>query len=103
MSVIGMLYFLEKRFMSAIDSHAGQVEGLSSPCDNAATITPNNDTDLAYITRAIWVGGAGAINVTLAGGQTVLFSGILAGTLLPLRITRVLSSSTSATNLVGIW
>lgn len=89
--------------MAAIDSHAGQVENLSSPCDNAAIITPNNDTDLIYVTRAVWVGGAGTINVTLAGGQTVLFSGIVAGTLLPLRITRVLSSSTSATDLVGIW
>ena len=89
--------------MAAIDAHAGQQELLSSPCDNAATITPNNDVDLAYVSRGIWVGGAGTINVTLAGGQTVLFTGILAGTLLPLRVTRVLASSTSATNLVAIW
>lgn len=89
--------------MPAIDAHAGQQELLSSPCDNAAAVTPSDSADLAYISRAIWVGGAGAINVVLAGGQTVLFAGIAAGTLLPLRITRVLASSTSATSLVVIW
>lgn len=89
--------------MPAIDTHKGQQELLSSPCDNGAAITPNNNTDLTYVSRAIWVGGAGSVNVVLAGGQTVLFTGILAGTLLPLRVTRVLASSTSATNLVAIW
>lgn len=87
----------------AQDVHAGQSETLSSPCDNGAVVTPNNDTDLTYVTRALWVGGAGTVNVVLAGGQTVLFSGIQAGTLLPLRVSRVKSSSTSATNIVAIW
>lgn len=89
--------------MAAIDTCAGQPEILSSPCDNAATVTPNNDTDLTYVTRGLWVGGAGSVNVVLAGGQTVLFAGIQAGTLLPLRVSRVKAASTSATNIVAIW
>lgn len=89
--------------MAAIDTCAGQSEILSSPCDNAAIVTPDNDTDLTYVTRGLWVGGAGSVNVVLAGGQTVLFAGIQAGTLLPLRVSRVKSSSTSATNIVAIW
>ena len=89
--------------MPAIDAHAGQQELLSSPCDNAVAITPSNTEDLTYVTRAIWVGGAGSVNVITAGGQTVLIVGVQAGTLLPLRVTRVLSSSTSATSIVGMW
>ena len=89
--------------MAAIDTCAGQPEILSSPCDNAEIVTPDNNTDLAYVPRGLWVGGAGSVNVVLAGGQTVLFAGIQAGTLLPLRVSRVKSSSTSATNIVAIW
>ena len=89
--------------MADIDAHAGSQELLSSPCDNAVAITPNNDVDLTYVTRAVWVGGAGAINVITSRGQTVLIAGIQAGTLLPIRVSRVLASSTSATNIVGMW
>jgi hypothetical protein len=39
--------------------------------------------------RAIWVGGAGTLTATMSNGDSVLFSGIAAGTLLPIRATNV--------------
>lgn len=75
----------------------------STPAQHAFSITPANSTDLTHATRAIWVGGAGNLNVTTVGGETVLFSGIAAGTLLPIAATQVQSSSTTATLIVGLY
>jgi hypothetical protein len=36
-------------------------------------------------------------------GATTLFTGILAGTLLPVRATRVKATGTTATNIVALW
>jgi len=75
---------------------------ITAPAANAATITPDDDTDLAYTTRAIWVGGEGDLTVIMHGGATVTYTSVAAGTLLPIRVVRVLESTT-ATDLVGMW
>jgi len=77
--------------------------GYGQPAVQGFAIAPDNNTDLQYTTRAVWVGGAGAVKVTLAGGDTVTLSGVTAGTLLPLRVTRVFSTGTDATLLVGLY
>lgn len=86
--------------MAATDRSQG---GLGAPAAHGFAIAPDNSTDLLYVTRAIWVGGAGAVKVTLYGGDTVTLSGVTAGTLLPLRVTRVFSTGTDATLLVGLY
>lgn len=73
------------------------------PGSNAAAVTPNDSTDLTYTTRALFVGGAGNIAVTMAGGQSVTFTGVTAGALLPIRVTRVLSTGTTATTITALW
>lgn len=77
--------------------------GLDSPVENAAAVTPDNDNDLDTVTRALWVGGSGNISLDTVGGDTVTISGISAGTLLPIRVARVRSTSTTATNIVALW
>lgn len=52
--------------------------------------------------RALWVGGAGNISVRTTEGTDVLFSGIAAGTVLPVRGVRVNSTNTTATLIVGL-
>jgi len=76
---------------------------IESPAENAFAITPNNSVDLATNTRAIYIGGNGNISLITVGGNTVTFVGLLAGTLLPIRASRVNSTSTTATNLVGLY
>jgi hypothetical protein len=55
------------------------------------------------VTDAIYVGGTGNIVWVLATGDTVTLDGAVAGTILPIMALRVNSTSTTATNLVGLW
>ncbi len=76
---------------------------LNSPYASAADITPNDSTDLGTVTRAIYVGGAGNVAVTMKNGTSVTFTAPPVGTILPVRATRVLATGTTATNLVALW
>lgn len=67
----------------------------------AALITPS-DSAVIPITRGIFVGGAGNINVRMADGNTILFTGVNTG-ILPIQVDMVLSTSTTATNLVALY
>lgn len=75
----------------------------SDPAINAFSITPSDSVDLLAGTRAIYIGGSGDVQVTMLGGTTVTFPGVLAGTVLPLRVTRVWVTNTTATNMVGLY
>lgn len=70
---------------------------------HAVAITPSDGSDLAVECRAVYVGGAGNMNVDLPDGGTVLFSGLTAGSILPVRVRRVRSTSTTASNLVALY
>lgn len=69
--------------------------------ETAFAITPHNTTELPFVTKRIFVGGAGDVRVTMADGTAVTFTGVLAGTILPVRASKVLTATT-ATNLVGM-
>lgn len=71
--------------------------------DNAALVTPSDSADLSSPAQALFVGGAGNIKVTTQGGQTLLLTGVTAGSVLPLRVTRVWSATTTATNIAALW
>jgi hypothetical protein len=85
------------------DQHSSFVEGLTSPADNAAAVTPSDSTDLAFTSRALYIGGAGNIVVTMAGGGDVTFTAVPAGSILPIRVSRVKSTSTTATSIVNLY
>ena len=72
------------------------------PARHAAVITPHDTTNIGPV-RGVYVGGAGNMNVTMESGATVLFSGIPAGTTLPIRVTTILSTSTTATLIVALY
>jgi hypothetical protein len=79
------------------------VNDLSEPAGNLVAVTPNDSTDIAE-TRALWIGGAGNVTVDMAGGGTnVTVTGALAGTFLPLRVTRVYDTDTTATNILAVY
>ena len=68
----------------------------------AAAVTAA-DTDLAYITRSIYVGTAGDLVVVMAGdGAEVTFTGIPAGSLLPIAVTQV-KAATTASDIVALY
>jgi hypothetical protein len=78
--------------------HAASLE---SPASHAFSITPDNDTDLAYLPRAIYVGGYGSLAIVTPSGETVTF--VDASGWMPIRAARVLATGTTATDLVGVY
>ena len=87
--------------MPAIDI-AGDNDA-TNPGRYAEAVTPSNSVDLTRVSRALFVGGAGNLSVVMAGnGETVVFIGVPAGAVLPIRVSRVNSTSTTATNIVAI-
>ena len=73
-----------------------------APYKSAAVVTPADGSDIP-VTKGLYVGGAGNVNVDFSSGPTVLFSGVPAGTVLPIRVKRVRSTSTTATLIVALY
>jgi hypothetical protein len=68
------------------------------------TVNFTNPSNAAVpVTAVIYCGGSGNIQVQTAQNETVLFYGVLAGTVLPVQVVRVWTTNTSATNLVAIY
>lgn len=85
-----------------VDTFQNQDSGIAGPFTHASAVTPHDANDLAFVTRAIWVGAAGNLVVTTLGGNQVTFTGFGPGWL-PGRIQRVHASGTTATGLVAVW
>ena len=83
------------------DQHSSFTEGLTSPADNQVAITPSDSTDLAFNSRAIRVGVGGTLVVTPAGGGSDVTYTVYNGEVLPIRVSRVKATGTTATNLVN--
>lgn len=77
--------------------------GLTSPALHAVAVTPHDSTDLTAFARSLYVGAAGNISLVTAGGDTALFTGVLAGSILPVRVQRVNATSTTATSIVSLY
>lgn len=52
--------------------------------------------------RAVFVGGLGNVTVVTPAGQTVTFTAVAAGTLLPVQCQQVKATLTTATLIVGL-
>lgn len=65
-------------------------------------VTPSDATVLAP-TRGIYVGVAGNVAVKLLNGTTVTFTAMASGIIHPIRATQVLSTGTTATNIVAVY
>lgn len=63
-----------------------------------------SDSTVLETTRALYIGGAGDVAVVFAdGGSAVTLAGALAGSILPVQVTKVMSTSTTATNIVALY
>lgn len=72
------------------------------PARNAAAVTKSDSTVIAQ-TDGLYIGGAGDVAVTMKGGGSVTFIGVTAGQILPIMVTQVLSTGTTATNIVALY
>lgn len=67
---------------------------------NAYAITPSNITELVF--RALYMGGTGHIFVQKLDGTNQIIRNVPTGAILPIEGRKVLSTSTTATNIVGL-
>lgn len=74
------------------------------PASKLVAITKSDATDLtANKIKALWVGGAGDVAVIgINDTAAVTIVGVPAGTLLPVMVSKVMSTNTTATSIVGL-
>jgi len=72
------------------------------PAVKAGAITPGTIYGASVISRAIYVGGSGNVNLKLLDGSNVTFVSVDSGTLLPVASILVNTSGTTATNMVWV-
>lgn len=82
------------------DLYKNHAVGMSDPVLSASTITPDDAADLPTATRAVYIGVAGNLHVTLISGDIVTFQNMNQGWH-PLRVARVWAAGTTASGVVG--
>lgn len=87
---------------AAADRFTGVQDAFAGPYRKAEVVTKSDTVDLTNVSRALWVGGAGNVIVIMQDGTQVTFTAVAAGTLLPICISRVMSTNTTATSMVAL-
>lgn len=69
----------------------------------AFAITPSDSADLLVPANGLYIGTSapGTLKVTCADGSVVTFGAIIAGAIIPLSVTRVFSTGTTVSNIIG--
>jgi len=69
---------------------------------HGAVAVTTSDATIIPVTRSLYIGTGGNINVRMADGQTILFSNVAAG-IFPIQVDQVLSTSTTAALIVALY
>ena len=81
---------------------AGSPANNPAPGETWVPIVTNDTVDLQPTPRGIWVGGGGTVVVRGTDNVLGTFLNVPAGSMLPLRATRVMTAST-ATNMLAVY
>ena len=74
-----------------------------NPPRNAAAVTPNDSTDLNFVTRALYIGTGGTLSVNMAEtGDSVSYT-VYDGQQIVISVARVRATGTTATGIVAQW
>jgi hypothetical protein len=98
-------------------SQSGYTPGIKQQSEfEGYAVTPSDATDLQFRTystvggahayeacTAIYVTGAGNVNVNLASGGTAVLTGLSAGQIVRVNASRILSTSTTATGIFALY
>jgi len=75
----------------------------TSPARSASLVVPNDTGDLAQVSRALYIGQSGALSVEMVDGEIVTFEGVPAGSMLPIRVSKVRATDTTAAAILSLW
>jgi len=84
-----------------VDTFNSHAISVTAPPSNALLVTPDDTTDLPFVSRALYIGTAGTLRVLTLGGQDVTYQGV-SGTKV-LRVSRVFATGTTAANIIAEW
>lgn len=87
----------------AAQDKSNRPEFEANPGSGAEAVTAHDSNDLTYVSRAIYVGGAGNVAAAMLDGTVVTFTAVPAGTILPIRCKRINSTNTTASSMVSIY
>lgn len=74
------------------------------PAADAVAVTPSDSTALSEGVRALYIGGAGDVAVKFPGNDAAItFAGATAGSILAVQAEFVMSTNTTATNIVALY
>lgn len=97
-------------FQFTYDFGDGNIVMITIPLPGSAihafTVTKSDSTVFTQPTRYIYVGGAGDVAVLMSGDvspNSVIFKAVPVGTVLSLSVQQVLSTGTTATNILGLY
>lgn len=76
---------------------------IDAPAGRYAAITPSDTVDLTFMARAIYVGTGGNLVAVDDAGTAVTFTNVPDGAIIPIRVSRINATSTTATNMVALW
>lgn len=89
--------------MPATDDFDGRNQSASGPYTDAVAVTPNDSADLARVSRGLWVGTSGDVAVVMRDGGELTLHALAEGVAHPIRVRRVKSSGTTATNIRALY
>ena len=84
------------------DIFADHTVGLTTPAIRPESVVPSDAVQLAYATRALYVGQSGNVRVRMASGDVVTLANMQGGNLYPIRVSQVFLTGTTASDLVGL-
>lgn len=77
-------------------------DSVTAPARCAFAITPHDTQPLPLVTKGLCVGTSGEIALRAIDSEADVTLNVVAGQLLPIRITHVRASGTTASGLVGL-
>lgn len=68
---------------------------------DAVAVTPSDSTTYSPLLCGLYIGGAGNVVVKGRSGVAVTFTNVPAGTILPIVVSAVMATNTTATSITG--
>ncbi len=77
--------------------------GVRDPSGDPFAVSLSDTVDMERVAKALYVGGGGDIVLVAEdGGAAVTFVNVPDGYILPVRVRRIHSTGTTATNIIGL-
>lgn len=86
---------------TASEAHKQVNTDFNSPSPGGIAVTPNDNTNLTIPARWLYIGVSGDVAVHTADGSELTFKAVPVG-ILEVQVQRVLSTGTTATNILAL-